>query len=615
MINSVKTGDVQLLSGIFADRAVLNRNYLMSLKNHCLLQNYYLEAGFVIPRYAVINNPETADLHWGWEAPSCQLRGHFLGHWLSAASLLVAQNDDKELKAKLDLIVEELDRCQKANGGKWIAPFPEKYFAILEKGEAIWSPQYTMHKLLMGLLHANMYAGSRKALSIINNLADWYVKWTDKVLKSDAPDAIYRGEEGGMLEIWAELYIITGKQKYLTLAERYASPSIFDSLLAGKDPLSNSHQNASIPYIHGAAKMYEVTGERKYLDILERFWACAVENREAYCTGGQGAGEFWVPPHQLGQFMGERNQEFCTVYNMVRVADYLFKFTGNANYLDFIEKNLYNGFLAQQNKMTGLPAYFLPMKAGSVKKWGTATRDFWCCHGTMVQGQALYPELCYYQKDDEKRIYVAQYIPSVGKFVFDDGKKVTITQSINMSYSGCVSETAAGTSVGGTASRQNSRWLLKFTVEAECDFTLSFRIPEWIAGRPTVTVNGNEIDVPNNCDKCGFLNIKKNWSNQKIIVYLPAALRSVSLSDSPEKFAVMEGPVVLAGLSEKNSGITLDSSGALEKVYRPVKEHTYSTLPWLQSCYRTVNQNEEIDFIPLYEVTDEKYTLYWTRKN
>lgn len=45
-----------------------------------------------------------------------------------------------------------------------------------------------------------------------------------------------------------------------------------------------------------------------------------------------------IPPHKLGSFMGDRTQEFCTVYNMVRLADYLFRFTGDAAYLDYIEK-------------------------------------------------------------------------------------------------------------------------------------------------------------------------------------------------------------------------------------------------------------------------------------
>lgn len=97
---------------------------------------------------------------------------------------------------------------------------------------------------------------------------------------------------------------------------------------------------------------------------------------------------------------------------MVRVASYLFKWTGDKKYADYIERSLYNGFLAQQNAVTGMPTYFLPLAAGSKKKWGSKTHDFWCCHGTMVQAQALYPELIYYRDEDSNKLIVSQYIPS-----------------------------------------------------------------------------------------------------------------------------------------------------------------------------------------------------------
>lgn len=608
MISSIKNGNVKLLPSIFFDRAKLNIDYLLSLDNICLLQNYYIEAGIIIPGLTFIGNPENAKLHWGWESTNCQLRGHFLGHWLSAAAMTVSVSDNPQLRGKIDFIIEELERCQKYNGGKWLAPIPEKYFTIMETGRYIWSPQYTMHKLILGLIHVYVYAGNKKALTLLNNLADWYVKWTDKVLKGDHPDVIYKGEQGGMLEVWTDLYAITGKAKYQTLMQRYINPSIFNDLLDDKDCLSDTHQNASIPYIHGAARLYEVTGDKKYFDILEKFWEIGVEKRGYYCTGGQGAGEFWIPMQKTGAYMGDRNQEFCTVYNMVRVADYLFKFSGNAKYLDYIEQNLYNGFLAQQNRFTGMPTYFLPMKSGGVKTWGSPKNDFWCCHGTMVQAQTIYQNLCYYQKEGENRIYVAQYIPSEGEIYFGEGKdnKVEISQNVNMKYYD------AQALFDDDQKSQDSRWLLRFTVKADCEFTLSFRIPNWIAARPTVTVNGAEIDVPTSCDKCGFLNIKKHWTDDEVIVYLPAALTTVSLPDKPEKVAFMEGPIVLAGISDNDYGIKISNN--LSESFDPVKEHTYSTFPWLQSTYTTKNQDKETVFKPLYEVTDEKYTLYWSKK-
>lgn len=96
-----------------------NRSYMMHLENRFLLLNFNLEAG-----------RDTSDnviegMHGGWEFPTCQLRGHFLGHWLSAAAMRYHAVGDKEIKAKADAIVDELAECQKANGGQWAGPIPE----------------------------------------------------------------------------------------------------------------------------------------------------------------------------------------------------------------------------------------------------------------------------------------------------------------------------------------------------------------------------------------------------------------------------------------------------------------------------------------------------------
>ena len=603
MLSAYSLREVSLMPGLFKERSDLNRKYLMSLQNQGLLQNFYLEAGIVMPDLQIVENPETAALHWGWEAPICQLRGHFLGHFLSAASVLIATYQDYELKAKLDTIIDELEKCQQLNGGKWLGPIPEKYFDKLEKKEYVWSPQYVMHKTLLGLMHAYQYAGNQKALKLLDGLTDWYITWTRK-MKDVNPKAIYDGEEGGMLEVWATLYELTQDDRYMELAEAYANPSLFRKLFEGKDALTNCHQNASIPFVHGAAKMYEITKDEKWLTIMLLFWKNAVTDRGEYCTGGQGSGEYWVPPHMQGRFLSERNQEFCTVYNMVRLAEYLYRFTGNVKYQDYIEKNLYNGFLAQQNKNTGLPTYFLPMRAGSRKKWGTPTRDFWCCYGTMVQAQTIYQTLCYYQDKEENRIIVNQYIPSRLQ-CNEDGNTVEITQSVGMKYYN------AQAFFDEKDEGQMSRWLLQFTVKATKYFTLSFRIPEWITSDPVITLNGEEYT--GYTIKDGYLHISKLWQKEELQIYFPAGLHFVNLPDMPEILAVLEGPIVLAGLHHTDEGIYLDKD-CPENTFMPQTEHTYSTFPWKQSTYLTKNQPKNMTFVPLYDITDEEYTVYFTKK-
>lgn len=600
MLKPAEKGSVKILPGVFRERMDVNRQYLLELDANCLLQNFYLEAGIILPGLQVVDNPETANLHWGWEAPTCQLRGHFLGHWISAAAKLIAADGEPELRVKLNNIVSELARCQELNGGEWVGSIPEKYFTRLIKNQYIWSPQYVMHKTIVGLSDAYIYAGNTQALDILSHLSDWYITWTEKAAETN-PHAVYAGEEAGMLEVWAQLYQLTKDEKYLTLAKRYADAGLFRKLKEGKDSLTNCHANASIPFTHGAAKMYEITGDSDWLEVIKLFWKVAVTDRGMFSTTGMNAGEFWVPPHMQGHFLGSSDQEFCTVYNMVRTASYLLKYTGEAQYADYIERALYNGFLAQQNAQTGMPAYFLPLGAGSRKKWGTKTRDFWCCHGTMVQAQTLYPELVWFTDGD--KITAAQYIPS--EFTAEmNGAKVTVSQTTGMKYyndQAFFDEKDDG---------QMSRWLLKFSVK--CDkpvrFTLSLRVPEWAKG-VELEVNGKNTAAP---VKDGWLDITADWQNDSVQVFFPSELRAETLPDMPELMSVVDGPIVLAGITGSDCGIT--GADKLNEQFMPQREHTYGTFPWRQNSWRTRNQPQSVMFRPLYEVTDEEYTVYFTKK-
>ena len=600
MLKPAEKGSVKILPGVFRERMDVNRQYLLELDANCLLQNFYLEAGIILPGLQVVDNPETANLHWGWEAPTCQLRGHFLGHWISAAAKLIAADGEPELRVKLDNIVSELARCQELNGGEWVGSIPEKYFTRLIKNQYIWSPQYVMHKTIVGLSDAYIYAGNTQALDILSHLSNWYITWTEKAAETN-PHAVYAGEEAGMLEVWAQLYQLTKDEKYLTLAKRYADAGLFRKLKEGKDSLTNCHANASIPFTHGAAKMYEITGDSDWLEVIKLFWKVAVTDRGMFSTTGMNAGEFWVPPHMQGHFLGSSDQEFCTVYNMVRTASYLLKYTGEAQYADYIERALYNGFLAQQNAQTGMPAYFLPLGAGSRKKWGTKTRDFWCCHGTMVQAQTLYPELVWFTDGD--KITAAQYIPS--EFTAEmNGANVTVSQTTGMKYyndQAFFDEKDDG---------QMSRWLLKFSVK--CDkpvrFTLSLRVPEWAKG-VELEVNGKNTAAP---VKDGWLDITSDWQNDSVQVFFPSELRAETLPDMPELMSVVDGPIVLAGITGSDCGIT--GADKLNEQFMPQMEHTYGTFPWRQNSWRTRNQPQSVMFRPLYEVTDEEYTVYFTKK-
>ena len=604
MLNAVRGKNVRVLPGLFQQRMKLNEDYLMELDPGCLLQNFYLEAGIIPEGCQVLPEPEKAKMHWGWEAPSCQLRGHFLGHWLSAAAVLCSGGNRPELEARVNHIVDELARCQQLNGGEWVGSIPEKYFAMLRPGRYIWSPQYTMHKTIMGLKDVYARLGNETAAAVLDRLADWYVRWVGEMEES-CPDAVYSGEQAGMLEAWADLYALTGKEKYLRLARAYENNALFGRLDAGADALTDNHANASIPVSHGAARLYELTGDEKWLRRMEAFWKNAVEDRGMFATTGCNAGEFWIPPHEQGSFLGPEDQEFCTVYNMVRSAEYLFRQTGESRYADYIERALYNGFLAQQNRETGMPCYFLPLLPGSRKKWGSRTRDFWCCFGTMVQAQTMYPELIWYTSEDG--VAVSQYIPSEAEVSLPSGR-VRLSQAVHMkNYDNQVlfDERSGG---------RVSRWSLRLTVSAETEqeWALRLRVPAWCAGKPEVLLNGGPAGEE---IRGGWLVVRRPWGEKdELDVFFPSRVTFEPLDGAEELVCAVEGPVVLAGLTDRECGLrgNLDDP---DSVLLPDRSHTYGAFVWTQNVWLTRRQRENFRFIPLYEVTDEPYTVYFTKES
>lgn len=592
--------DVKVNESLFRKRMEINKSYLRELDDTCLLQNYYFEAGIIIPGLMTVEDPSKANMHWGWEAPSCQLRGHFLGHYMSAAAAVVANDGDAILDAKLRHIVSELSRCQKMNGGRWVGSIPEKYFEIMIEDRYIWSPQYTIHKLLMGLLDTYKYTGNEEALKILSGMADWFIDWTED-MKKRSPETIYKGEQAGMLETWADAYSVTGDERYKILAENYKDQGIFRKIKAGADALTDEHTNASIPIIQGAAKMYELTGDEDWRKIVEVFWDLAVTKRGMYATTGQNAGEFWIPPMKMGEYRGDRGQEFCTVYNMVRVAEYLFKWTGNSEYTDYIEKCIYNGFLAQQSAETGMPTYFLPMTTGSHKKWASKRNDFWCCQGTMIQSATKYPEMIYSADDENKILFVNQYIPSELSSTLDD-KKVKVVQSLGMMGNEVV------TLFEEHSISEKSRWKLRFKVEeADEAFTLALRIPEWVEGEAEVSVNGTASDIKK---ESGYALIDGIKGSDVIDLFLPSVVKAERLPDMKHLAAFVDGPIVLAGLTDEVDVISGDFDNPSEFL-DPVTEHAYDIFVWLQNNYRTKRQPKAIKFMPLYDVKDEAYTLYF----
>lgn len=606
-MKELKGKSVKLFEGEMLRREQENKKYLMSLENLYLLRSYRHEAGRFSDREHDVNALN------GWEDLSCQLRGHFLGHWLSAAAFHYQETEDVELKAKAEAILMELEECQRDNGGEWACSIPEKYLYWIGQGRNIWAPQYTIHKLFMGLVDVYRIMKVERALAIADKLADWFYRWSGSYSDEEFDD-ILDVETGGMLEIWADLLEITGDEKYKTLLTRYYRGRLFDPLLEGKDVLTNMHANTTIPEIMGCARAYEVTGEEKWLEIIKSYWKCAVTDRGYFVTGGQTQGEIWTPKMKMKARLGDKNQEHCTVYNMIRLAEFLFRQTGDPAYMHYIEYNVQNGIFAQTyGPNGGLLTYFLPMKAGSKKDWAGRRDTFFCCHGTMVQANASWNRRLYYQ--DADKLYVTSYANSDVAFEMN-GQNVTLIQRqdmLNGSMMTC-SENNTKQTVNDIAAAYANRPDFRkydFVVKTDSDvaFTLLLRIPDWIKADACVYVNDELVEKTSVTDR--FVSIDRTWKNgDKVVLTLPIGLDFVTLPDDESMGAFRYGPDVLAGVTDQERILYLESD-------KPEDELSADTeRQWgdFRTFYRTENQDPGISFMKLNDIYEEPYQLYFKIK-
>ena len=614
---------VCLKEGELLRRREENRRYLMSLSSEALLLNYTHEAGLDLS----FNSGEKEDMHGGWESPLCQLRGHFLGHWLSAAAMHWAATGDIEIKAKADAIVSVLAECQQSNGGEWVGSIPEKYLTWIAQGHAVWAPQYTLHKTLMGLMDMYELAGNEEALSIAVNFAKWFTRWSSQFTREEF-DNILDVETGGMLEVWTQLYKATGAPEHRALMDTYYRGRLFDALLRGEDVLTNMHANTTIPEVLGAAKAYEVTGEQKWMDIVKAYWDMAGTERGCYATGSQTCGEIWTPKHELNARLGDKNQEHCVVYNMMRLADFLFRWTGEARFADYWERNLYNGIMAQgywdghgnsangmhhDHPLTGLLTYFLPLRGGSQKMWASRKHDFFCCHGTLVQANAIHNHGIYYKSEDA--VAICQYFASDLRGEMK-GTPFMMEQRIDtLAGTKHLSSDSSGKQTIGATTRiyphDPNKVASRITIRAEkpVEFTLLIRVPSWVKAEPALYVNGEQMPVSKN-DK-GFMEIRRLWENDEVYFEFQKGITAVSLPGDENQVAFLNGPVVLAGLCEEERTLYAGENQPLETLLVPDNEREWGN--WKQT-FKTVGQDRGIRFWPLYQVGYEKYSVYFPIK-
>src|SRR5256714_2779626 len=276
---------VRLLESPFKAAMERNAKYLLELDADRLLHNTRKYAGL---------QPKGA-LYGGWEARG--IAGHTLGHYLTALSQQYAATGDKRFSERIAYLIKEMAQCQRAYGDGYIGALPPLELQTLRglkegkvdvqgsfnfKGGA-WVPWYTEHKVLAGLKDAWVLAGNAQAKQVTLKLADWI----DDVTRNLTPEQrqqMLRVEHGGMSETLADIYALTGDEKYLDTARRFYHETIMRPLLEGRDELAGKHANTQIPKVIGEARLYEVAGDADGRKIAQNFWEQVV-NHHSYVIG------------------------------------------------------------------------------------------------------------------------------------------------------------------------------------------------------------------------------------------------------------------------------------------------------------------------------------------
>ena len=580
--------DVRLLPGLFYDQQEINRAYLHSLDNDSLLWSFRKTAG--------LPNPGTP--YGGWEAPDCELRGHFNGgHYLSAVALTYAGTGDEALRDKGNALVIELAKCQAANANGYLSAYPEDFFDRLRKEQPVWAPFYTLHKILAGNLDMYIYCGNKQALANAEGLANWIDHWAEGIC--DAQMArILKTEYGGTMEGLLNLYALTGKKRYLRLSQRFEQEEFFGPLAAHRDELKGLHANTHVPKVIGAARRYELTGDDRYRQISEYFWG-EIVNERAYATGGTSNFEGWrTDPGQLGGELSLDSEECCVGYNMMKLSRHVFGWTTDPRVMDYYERVLFNTRLGTQDSQ-GLKMYYLPLAAGYWKYFNSATQSFWCCTGTGAEEFAKLADTIYFH--DANGVYVNLFIASELNW---KRKGITLRQETSF------------------PEEQGTRLIIHTAQPTE--FALQLRVPYWATQGGAVKINGDTLQVF--ARPSSYLTLKRVWHDgDRVELSLPMQLHSSPLPGDRTLQAAMYGPLVLAarlgsdGLTHAmmqydTTGKDIHPSGDPKPAPAPEvasSDIASAIVPTGTLTFTTKGAGEPHQLVPLYRISGERYAVYF----
>lgn len=607
--NTFPLSDIELLDGPFKHAQDLNVQTLLKYDVDRLLAPYLKVAGL----------PPKAENYGNWESDG--LDGHIGGHYLSAMAMHYASTGNVECLRRMEYMIGELNACQQANATKYPdwgvgyvggVPNSNDFFTRIKSGDMevvwqYWVPWYNVHKMFAGLRDAWLYAGNEAAKGMFIEFCGWAVNLT-KDLSDIQMEAMLANEHGGMNEVLADTYQISGDEKYLTTAKRFSHKFLLDAMAAKNDNLDNQHANTQVPKAVGFQRIAELSNDEAYIEAGSFFWETVVMNR-SLAMGGNSRQEFFPTVSACSDYVNVvEGPESCNTNNMLKLTQDLFRVNPEAKYADYFERALYNHILSTQHPEHGGYVYFTPARPRHYRVYSAPNQAMWCCVGTGMENHGKYGEFIYTHQNGA--LYLNLYIASELNW---KEKGLKLKQETNFP--------------------EDEKTKLTIT-EGSSFFSLMVRYPSWVAsGELQIKVNGEELSITN--QPSSYVAIERTWSAGDIVeINLPMHNTVEQMPNVPSYVAFMHGPILLSaktGTDDMNGLIADDSRWAhiAGGKMLPVNEapiiisdnraaiadnlvadknapFTF-TAPELQ----IVNSEEEIEFVPFYKIHDSRYMMYW----
>lgn len=517
--NTFDLADVEITGGPFRHACDLNVQTLLKYDTDRLLAPFLKTAGLE-PKGESFDN---------WIG----LDGHVGGHYLTALAIHYAATGDEQLKQRLDYMVDELVRAQQANGDGYVGGVEKACWEKVGNGDVgivwqYWVPWYNVHKIFAGLRDAWLYAGNEKARDAYLALCDWCVNLVEP-LTMDQMEQMLNNEFGGMDEVLADAYQLTGQIKYLDSAKKFAHHWLLDSMADGVDNLDNKHANTQVPKVVGYQRIAELSalaGEQADAELYDRaarnFWHFVVDDR-SLALGGNSRREHFASADDCISYVEDREgPESCNTNNMLKLTEGLYRMHGDARYVDFYERAMLNHILSTQHPDHGGYVYFTSARPGHYRVYSTPNSAMWCCVGTGMENHGKYGQFIYTHRGDT--LDVNLFVPS----------------KLNWRQMGVTVEQITDFPAAETS---------KIVINAKKarKFTLKVRVPGWVAGGAMqVAVNGKPLKQEDDM-RDGWVYITRKWKDGDTVdLTMPFDIALEPLPNVPQYVAIMRGPVLMA---------------------------------------------------------------------